>query len=202
VTTHIVFLAETEEAADLARTLGPKALRVNGIRHARDIVVALLDNGKSQYGQVHGNNASANRLPLPLASSSRAVAAVALGQQQTHTRRVHDTLLHRETLLVIAAGDLEDVALEFVADAVARDFLTHAAVHEHAKLALIFDVNQLLRAVGRVGDVELHLDGVVSRCGCGGKWSSVGEMFSVCGWLLLIRISALVLAFVDPTCFA
>jgi hypothetical protein len=76
---------------------------------------------------------------------------------------VHDTLLHRETLLVVASGDLEDVALELVADAVARDFVTHAAVHEDAELALIFDLDQLLGAIVGVGDVELHLDCGVSR---------------------------------------
>ena len=80
-------------------------------------------------------------------------------QQQPHTGRVHDALLHGKALLVVPARDLEDVALEFGADAVAGDFVAHAAVHEDAELALIFHFDQLLRAVGWVGDVELHLDG-------------------------------------------
>lgn len=77
---------------------------------------------------------------------------------------MHNSLLHGETLLVIAAGDFEDVSLEFVANTVAWDFGAHAAVHEDAEFALIFDFDQLLRAVGRVGDVQLHLDGC--------RWSS------------------------------
>lgn len=72
---------------------------------------------------------------------------------------MHDSLLHGEALLVVAAGDAENVAFEFVADAVALDFGTHAAFHEDAEFALIFDFDELLRAVGRVGDVQLHLDG-------------------------------------------
>ena len=72
---------------------------------------------------------------------------------------MHDTLLHGEPLLVVAARDAEDVAFEFVTDAVGGDFGTHAAVHENAEFALIFDFDELLRAVGRVGDVQLHLDG-------------------------------------------
>jgi hypothetical protein len=50
------------------------------------------------------------------------------------------------------------VALPLVTESVGGDFVTHALVHEDAKLAVIFDVVELLRPVGRVGDVELHLD--------------------------------------------
>ena len=71
---------------------------------------------------------------------------------------MHNTLLHRETLLVVAAGDAEHVAFELVANAVARDFGTHAAFHEGAKFTFIFDFDELLRAIRRVGYVELHLD--------------------------------------------
>lgn len=39
------------------------------------------------------------------------------------------------------------------------DFGSHALLHERTELALIVDLDQLLRPIGRVGDVELHLDG-------------------------------------------
>ena len=74
---------------------------------------------------------------------------------------MHDTLFHRETLLVVAAGDFEDVAFEFGTDAVASDFLAHAFVHEGAEFAFVFDLDEFLGAIGWVGDVELHLDGGV-----------------------------------------
>jgi len=70
---------------------------------------------------------------------------------------VHDTLLHGETLLVVATGDSEDVSLPLVTDTVTRHLLTHATVHEHAKTALIFDLDELLGAVGWVGNVQLHV---------------------------------------------
>lgn len=161
--THIVFLAETEEPADLGRALGTKALRVDSVRKTRDILLALLDNGKGDNRQVHSDNAAADTLSLALSGAAGAVAAVALTQEQAHTSGVHDTLLHRETLLVVATGDLEDVALELVANRVARNLLAHAVVHEDAHLALIFDIDQLLRPVGRVADVQLHLDGWVVK---------------------------------------
>jgi len=39
------------------------------------------------------------------------------------------------------------------------DLGSHALLHEGTELALIVDLDQLLRPIGRVGDVELHLDG-------------------------------------------
>jgi hypothetical protein len=38
---------------------------------------------------------------------------------------VEDTLLHRETLLIVTAGDAEDIALELIAKVVAGNFLAH-----------------------------------------------------------------------------
>ena len=72
---------------------------------------------------------------------------------------MHDALLHGEALLVVAAGDFEDVAFELGGDAVAGDLLAHALVHEAAEFAVVFDFDEFLGAVGGVGDVELHLDG-------------------------------------------
>jgi hypothetical protein len=160
--THIIFLAETEEAADLGGTLGTEALGVDNVGQAGDFLVTLLDDAESQDGKVHADNAATNRLPLALTSAARAVAGVAVSEQESDTGRVHDTLLHRETLLVVTTGDPEDVSLELVADAVARDFVTHAALHEDAELALIVNLDQLLGAIVGVGDVELHLDCGVS----------------------------------------
>jgi hypothetical protein len=164
--THIIFLAETEEAADLGGTLGAETLGVDGVGEARDVGVALLDDAQGKDREIHADDASADRLPLALAGATGAVAGVAVSEQQTDTGRVHDTLLHREALLVVAAGDLEDVALELVANAVTRNLRTHAALHEDAKLALIFDLDQLLGAIVGVGNVELHLDGGVETIVC------------------------------------
>lgn len=149
------------------------------IGDAWELGIALLDDGEGEHGQVHANDAAADRLSLALAGSSRSVARVAVGEEEADTGWVHNTLLHcchcqlscppsimlnsamrtREALLVVAARDLEDVALELVAQAVALDFLAHSAVQEDAQLAFIVDLDQLLRAIRRVGDVELHLDG-------------------------------------------
>ncbi len=156
--THIIFLAETEEAADLGGTLGTEALGVDKVGKTGHIGITLLDDAKSKDREVHADNAAANRLPLALSCTTWSVAGVAVREEESDTGRVHDTLLHWEALLVVSTGDSEDVALEFVANGIAGNFLTHAAVHEDAELALIFNLDQFLCPIVGVGDVELHFD--------------------------------------------
>ena len=132
------------------------------VRQAGQVLVALLDDGEGQHAQVHADNAAAHALAAALAVPPGAVAAVAGGEQQAHARRVHHALLHREPLLVVAPRDAEHVALELGPDGVPGHFLPHPPIHEDPQLALVFDVDQFLRPVRRVADVELH--------GCLGGW--------------------------------
>lgn len=169
VSTYIIILVKTKEFPNLGSSLRPQTLRVHGIRQARNIIITLLDNSQCQNRQIHRNNTPPHTLSLTLPGPTRPVAAVPVTQQEPDTRRMHDTLFHREALLVVTTGDFEDVAFEFVADAVTGDFVAHAAVHEDAESTVIVDFDQLLRPVGRVGDVQLHLGGVpevVSRWEC------------------------------------
>lgn len=129
------------------------------IRQPRQLPLTLLHNRQRQHTEIHTDDTPPHALPLALSRPPRAIAAVALAEQQPDAGGVHDSLLHGETLLVVAASDLEDVACEFGPEGVGGHFLTHAAVHEDAEFALIFDFDQLLGAVGRVGDIEFHLDG-------------------------------------------
>jgi len=157
--TDIVILGETEELSDLRGTLGTKSLWCNNVCDAGDICFALLDDAESENGKVHSYDATTDGFTLALSGSAWSVAGVALREEETDTSWVHDTLLHRETLLVIASGDLEDVSLEFIADAVTWDLSAHTLLHEGTELSLIFDLNQLLRPICWVRDVELHPGG-------------------------------------------
>jgi len=156
----IIFLGEAEELADLCGALGTKTLGVNDISDTRDIAIALLDDGECKNGQIHSNDAATDGFTLALTSSAGSVAGVAIAEEKTDTSWVHDSLLHWETLLVVAAGNLEDIALEFVANSVTWDLCAHSLIHKYTQLSLIFNLNQLLAAIGREGDVQLHLDGV------------------------------------------
>jgi hypothetical protein len=48
---------------------------------------------------------------------------VAIGEEKADTMRDKNTLLHGKALLVIAAGDAEDITLELVANSISRNFL-------------------------------------------------------------------------------
>ncbi len=76
--TYIIFLGETEEAADLGGALWTKTLRVDDIGKTWDIAVALLDDGEGQNGEIHGDNAATDRLALALTGTARSVAGVAI----------------------------------------------------------------------------------------------------------------------------
>jgi len=74
----IVFLGETEEAADLGGALRTKTLGVDDIGEAGDVVVALLDDGESENGEIHGDDASTDRLALALTGAAGSVAGVTI----------------------------------------------------------------------------------------------------------------------------
>jgi hypothetical protein len=148
--TYIIVLGQTEELADLAGTLGTEALGVGDVGKAGDVVLTLLDNDEGEDSQVGADDATTDGLALALTLTARAVARVSLGEQELDTVGEKDTLLHGETLLVVSSGDLEDVALELVADGVTGDLLAHALLHEDTDAALIIDLDELLGAVGGV----------------------------------------------------
>jgi hypothetical protein len=123
--TYVVFLGKAKELADLGGALGAEALRVDDVGEAGDLALALLGDAEGHDREVRAGDAAADRLALALAVAAGAVARVAVGEEKADTRGAEDTLLHGETLLVVAAGDLEDVALPLVAEGVARDLGAH-----------------------------------------------------------------------------
>ena len=125
MTTYIVLLAEAEESADLGGSLGTEALGVDDVGQAGNVGLALLDDGEGENGEVHADDATTDGLAATLTAAAGSVAGVAVGEEESDTGRVHDTLLHGETLLVVAAGDLEDITLELIAEVVTGDFLAH-----------------------------------------------------------------------------
>jgi len=153
---NVVLLGQSVKFANLGGTLGSQSFRLCDVGDAGDVALALLDDDDGEDGEVHADNATTNRLSLAFSSSARAVAGVAFRQEETNTGWVHDSLLHWETLLVVSSSDLENVAFELITDAISWNLLAHTLFHENAKFAVIFNLDELLGAVGRVGDVELH----------------------------------------------
>ena len=143
-TTHVVFLAETKEPSDLRSPLWTQTLWVNGVGQAGQVLLSLLDNAKSEDGEVHTDDAATNRLPLALAGASWSETGMAVREQQSNASGMHDTLLHRKPLLVVTAGDFENVAFELVAQTITRYLLAHSSVHENAEFTIIVNLDQFL----------------------------------------------------------
>ena len=126
--TYIVFLGEAKELADLGSALGTETLWVDDIGDTGDVIVALLDDGEREDGKIHCDDAATDGFALALTGAAGSVAGVSIGKEKSDTSGMHDSLLHGETLLVVAASDLEDVALELIANAVARNLCAHSVI--------------------------------------------------------------------------
>lgn len=157
VLADIVFLAQVEQLADLGSTLGTQATGNRSVSQTGELSFTLLDNDAAQDSQIAADNAATDGLALTFTSATGTIAALTLGEQQTNTLVQQDTLLHRETLLVVTTGDLQDVTLEFFTKAVGFDFLGDALVHEGTQLTFVGNVNELLATSSRVSDVKLFL---------------------------------------------
>jgi hypothetical protein len=119
----VVRLVQVEEPADFGSTLGTKALGENGLSQSRQRRIPLLDDDQGEYSDVRADNAAAHGLALALTSSAWAIARVAICEEKTDTVWEENTLLHGETLLVVAAGDAEDISLKLVSNGVGGDLL-------------------------------------------------------------------------------
>lgn len=67
-----------------------------------------------------------------------------------------DTLLHGETLLVVATGNSQDVSFPLITKTVSFNFSSHAFFIEDANFTFIFDINKFLGPSGGVADVQLR----------------------------------------------
>lgn len=152
----VLTLLQTEQLSDTGNTLGTKTPGLSGIGEAWDFLLALLDEHEGQGTDVRADDATANGLALPLSGTPGTIAAGAGLEQQSDTVAGSDSLLHGETILVVASGDLEDVALEVVAKGIGFDLLADALVEEDAALVIVVDLKAFLSALKGVCDVELR----------------------------------------------
>jgi len=155
ILSDIVFFGQVKHLADLRCPLRSKALGHSLVSDSGNILLALLDDDERQDRKVGIDDASTNGFALALTSTTRTVASVSFGEKETDTVGYEDTLLHRETLLVVTACNAEDLSFEFISNSVTRDFLGHALIVKAPNFTFIFNVDGLLAASGRVGDIKL-----------------------------------------------
>ena len=132
VLADVVSLLEVEEFPDLGRALGAETLGKDVVGKAGVFLLTLLDDSEGKDGNVVADDASTNGLPATLTRATGSVARVSVGEEQAGTDREEDTLLHRETLLVVTTSDTEDVSSPFRTKDVAFNLLGEALVVECA----------------------------------------------------------------------
>jgi len=152
---EVVLLGEVEELADLVGALGAKALGGGGVGEADDVGISLLLDDKVDHADIGTDDATADRLALALTLAAGTVAGATLLEKETGTAGREDTLLHGETLLVVTAGDAEDVASELVAELLSVHLLGDALVVQAAELLLVIDLDELLVSGDGVCNVKL-----------------------------------------------
>merc|ERR1719352_413359 len=152
----VILLGQVEKLPDLASALGSQPARDGVVGQSGDLSLSLLDDGHGQDGEVAVDDASADRLPLAFSILAGPVAGSSLLQQKPHSAIGQDTLLHGETLLVVASGDAEYISLELVTKGISIDLLAHPLLVKRAHLQLIGNLDELLAARGRVRQVDLH----------------------------------------------
>merc|ERR1719500_456966 len=152
----VVLLGQVEKLPDLAGTLRSQPAGDGVVGQSGDLCLSLLDDGHGKDGEVSVNNAPADRLPLALSILAGPVASSSLLQKEPHPAIGQDTLLHGETLLVIASSDAENISLELITKSISLDLLAHPLLVKGAHLQLIGNLDELLATRGRVRQVDLH----------------------------------------------
>jgi len=152
----IVILGQVEESANVVGALGPQTAGDGIVRQTSDRIIADLDHGEVEHGDILGHDAAADGLALALSGPALSVTLVALVHEETDAGVGEDALAHGEALLVVTAGNAEDVAGEFFAEDGAVDFLRHAAFVEVLEALFVIDFDDFLEARGGDGDIDLH----------------------------------------------
>ena len=96
----------------IANTLELRLSCINPSITGQSMPHTLLDDGQIDHTEVGVHDAATDRFPLALTTAARAETAVVLAEQQTDTASGEYTLLHGETLLVVAPGDAQTVTLQ------------------------------------------------------------------------------------------
>jgi hypothetical protein len=88
----VVLFGQVEKLANLAGPFRPKTFRVSNVGNARDIGFALLDNHNRKDREIRTDNATTDGFTFAFASTTRSVATVSLGKEQTYSCGMEDTL--------------------------------------------------------------------------------------------------------------
>jgi len=161
----VLLFVEGEGLDDVVASLGAELVGALNVGDTSDLLVATLDNSKEDSGEVGVEDATTDGLSLAFTSAGGLVAGSTRSEQDTGSSVDEDSLLHLETLLVVTAGNSEDVALELFSHDIAFDLLTHSSVVEGTDVLFIVNFNLFLATGGGVANVKLENECQTEFCG-------------------------------------
>ncbi|GET88456.1 40S ribosomal protein S6, putative [Leishmania tarentolae] len=159
VLAYVFGAGQVEQLANLASALRTETAGSRGVCHTLDRLVTNLGDGHVHQRNVAREHAATNVLAaaLTLIAAKGVEANRAALHQQRHTAGGEHAGDHRETILVGATAQAEDVALELAAKDRTVHLVTETVILQlHAAEHLVRDLELLHRPVAGVRDVELH----------------------------------------------
>lgn len=161
----VLLFVEGESLDDVVATLGAESVGALDVGDASNLGISTLDNLEEDSGEVRVKDAATDGLSLALTSAGGVVAGSAGSEQDAGSAVNKDTLLHLETLLVVTAGNSEDVALELFSHDISFDLLTHSSVVEGTDVLFIVNFNLFLATGGGITNVKLENECQTEFCG-------------------------------------
>jgi len=122
------------EFSNLGGSLGTESPGDLNIGEAWDVLLALLHDDEVNDDDVGSDDATADSLSFKLASLAGPEAGVDLAQQEAGPALNDHTLHHSESLLIVAARNFKDVALELVTEDASIHLSSHPLVKEGCAL--------------------------------------------------------------------
>lgn len=153
----VLLLVKSEGLNDVVAALHTESVGALDIGHTSDLTVTLLGNAEEDRANIGSDDAATDGLAGTLTNAHGLVASATLLEEDAGSAVDKDTLLHLETLLIVTAGNSEDVALELVTQDFAVNFLTHSSVEEGTDCLFIVNFKLFLATSGWVCNIEFHL---------------------------------------------
>ena len=148
---------QAEELSDLVGSLWAESSWVLDVGQAGDFGLALGDDGAVDGSDVSIDDASSNTSSLSLALSAGSETAGSRGDEESGSGLPQDTVLHREAVLVGAAGDSQNVSLvTLTQDLFCFELAADFEVDDVSPLVLVINLVGFVQTVISEGDYELH----------------------------------------------
>jgi len=156
----VLLFVKDEGLDDVVSALHAETVRSVDISDTLEVGVTLLDDSEEDGSKIGTADAATDGLSLALTNTAGNVTSATLLVEDAGSTVDKNTLLHLETLLVVTAGNSEDVALELVAHDLTIDLLTHSPVVEGTDVLFIVNFKLFLATSGRIANVKLERNGV------------------------------------------